>query len=161
MAFFSSLCWPLTLSTLHRQASLLSVRRRSHHSNPSRSLPTQLIVTQIRQLIGLVKVRLFILVYNWTGHQSFVLHLTTENCVANSDFIPVASGGDGNSVQLCKCYSLNFTNDLEWILCHLCWRVCWILAITSNGRRRSSRNRSFSHVGLVLFNFNNKVWICV
>ena len=26
----------------------------------------------------------------------------TENCNANADFIPVASGGDGSAVQFCE-----------------------------------------------------------
>ena len=57
VALSSSLCWPL-MSTLHRQASLLSVRRRFRRSNPSRSSPARRIVAQVRQLIGLVVVRL-------------------------------------------------------------------------------------------------------
>lgn len=46
--------------------------------------------------------------------------LTTADCKANSDFIPVASGGDGGSEQYCKRCSLNFwlaLNDEK--LCHL------------------------------------------
>jgi hypothetical protein len=36
------------------------------------------------------------------------------NCQANSDFIPVASGGDGSSVQFCETYIVAIATKLTW-----------------------------------------------
>ena len=51
----------------------------------------------------------FLWFWNWAGHQFDIIFmaLTTADCKANSDFIPVASGGNGDSVQFCKRFSLN------------------------------------------------------
>ena len=58
----------------------------------------------------------FLLVFlKLVGPSIICIVLTIADCKANSDFIPVASGGNGGSVQFCKRCSLNFC-DLEWIM---------------------------------------------
>ena len=58
----------------------------------------------------------FLLVLKLGGPSIWHLYiaLTTADCKANSDFIPVASGGNGDSVQLCKRCSLNFGKFKWW-----------------------------------------------
>ena len=54
----------------------------------------------------------FFWLWNGRGHRTFIAS-TMADCKANSDFIPVASGGNGASVQYCRRCSLNF-GGLEW-----------------------------------------------
>lgn len=50
----------------------------------------------------------------------------TANCNANPDFIPVASGGDGSTVQFCELAHVPITEANET---SFSCRVCWLLAI--------------------------------
>ena len=68
--------------------------------------------------------------------------MRTAHCVANRDFIQIASGGDGGSVQFCKCY-IPVVSTINVLLFFLLWRACWVLAIASNCHRLPSRNRYF------------------
>lgn len=54
----------------------------------------------------------FIFIFqNWTV--CICCELWTANCDANSDFIPIASGGDGISIQFCRPYN-SFESSVLW-----------------------------------------------
>ena len=107
-------CWTLFLtsyltlsSSLESKAALLlSIRLRSRRSNLTRTSPAQRIVPQLRHTNGLVVSRHFFFFFSMWNLERVIncFFCKTAHCVENRDFISIASGGDGGSVQFCKCY---------------------------------------------------------
>ena len=71
------------------------------------------------------------------------------NCEANPTFQPIASGGDGSSVQFCGSLILVCTSLLLMIID----RVCWIRPYVEDGHRWTPGYRPQRNVGKWYFRF--------
>jgi len=89
------------------------------------------------------------IIEDWSGILLSSWRLFLANCAANPDFIPVASGGDGSSVQFCELF-LDRTTTMFAPCGRTNWqtgcRVCRIFALPGFSHSRAPRNRHLADV---------------
>ena len=147
-----SLCWPLAcflppslrflpLTLVHW--ILWSVRQllhwmllRSMHLRLSLTSQVQHTAIPVIRSTGVAEVNSY-----WWLPVPFSPCSAAANCEANSDFVPVASGGDGSSVQFCE-----FNKCSHWPSTEMLLRVCRAFTIAENYHSWTPRNWYYQNV---------------